>query len=61
MTFECQFGYYKLFHCLYQTYSIYIVQRQLQQLYVICEQLFLLSYSTGRAVIWYWARPGSDN
>jgi len=35
------------------------IQRQLQWLNT--EQLFLLSYSTGRTIIWCWVWPVSDS
>jgi len=45
-----------------QKYSMHNLWRQLQGSDVIswCEQ-FLLSYSTGRTIIWCWARPVSDS
>ena len=37
------------------------VRNELQGSDVISEQLFLLSYSTGRTVVWCWARPVCDS
>jgi len=54
---------YKWF--VYQKYSICNVglgsQLGLQRSNVIHEQLFLLSYTTGRTVVWCWARHVSDS
>jgi len=43
-------------------HSVYDVGSRLQRLHVIvCEHLFLLSYSTGRTVLWCWGWPVSDS
>jgi len=45
------------FIIVYQLYSMHNVQPW----DILCEQLFLLLYSTRRTVIWCWAWPVSDS
>ena len=61
VTFEDQFRYCKGLRRLCLKIAAYIMNEwsQLQRSDVICEQLFLLSYSTGRTARprWWWAWP----